>query len=103
MAYWIACDTKYKLMSTAEYLTEFEGYSLKNFVMEHSGIEKGVYSVVGRVRVRCEGEEGNVLVVRVKRCGKEVEKCISLRVVGVPDKGVYTNEEEEGIIRSTVE
>jgi hypothetical protein len=55
-SYWVGSNASYKLMSIAQYLTDFEGYSAKVFNIEYPALEGKVYSQLARISIKHEGE-----------------------------------------------
>lgn len=54
--YWISSDSKYKLVSMADYLTEYEAYSPKNFTIEYPALDKKSFTVLTRIKIKHEGD-----------------------------------------------
>jgi hypothetical protein len=50
--FWISCDSPFKLMSIADYLSEYEGYTKKTVTFEYTPIEAKTYFPIARLRLR---------------------------------------------------
>lgn len=55
--YYLSCAVPIKLISIADYLTEYEGYHKKQIPIEYPSMESKGNFVIGRIRIRNEGEE----------------------------------------------
>ena len=98
-AYWISSDSPYKMLSIADYLTEYESYSSKTFTVDYAPMEENCYQTLCRIKISHEGEDKNAILLKMKNCPKEVEKYLNYKIVSTPDSGVYTSEEVEGVIK----
>ena len=50
--FWISSDSPFKMLSIAEYLSEYEGYNKKNISFEYPPIEAKTYFPLVRLRLR---------------------------------------------------
>ena len=70
--YWISSNCPYKMVSVADYLTEYEAYTSKNFTVEYPPLEENCYQSLCRIKLKHEGEDNNVVIMKIKNCPKEV-------------------------------
>lgn len=82
--FWISADSPFRMMSIADYLTEYEGYSKKNLTIEYPPIESKTYYPLARLRLRQEGEGGNTVLVKFVSVKEELMNCINYRLVSIP-------------------
>ena len=71
-AYWISASSPYKMLSIADYLTEYESYASKSFTVEYPALEENSYLPLCRIKIRHEGDDKNAIVLKMKNCPKEV-------------------------------
>lgn len=55
-SYWLGSNAPYKLLSIAQYLTDYEGYTIKNIPIEYPALENATYSQLARIKISHEGE-----------------------------------------------
>jgi hypothetical protein len=98
-AYWISADSPFKLLSIADYLCEFEGYSKKNITFECPPIEGSIYFPLLKLKLSQTGEENNTILVKLLNAKEEISSCISYRLIAVPKEAKpMTSQTAEGII-----
>ena len=83
-AYWISSDSPYKMLSIADYLTEYESYSSKIFTVDYAPMEENCYQTLCRIKISHEGEDKNAILLKMKNCPKEVEKYLNYKIVSTP-------------------
>ena len=96
--YWVSADSPFKLLSIADYLTEFEGYSSKSVACEYPAIQGGSYFPLLRLKIQQEAGH-NKLLFKLNGISPEVLPYLNLRVVTL-DQGEQplTQQLTEGVI-----
>lgn len=96
--FWISADSPFKLMSIADYLTEFEGYTRKSLTFEYPPIEARTFFPLARLRLRQEGE-GNTVLVKLVGAREELLSSLNYRLVALPKgEAPLTEQAIEGVI-----
>ena len=97
--FWISSDSPFKMLSIAEYLSEYEGYNKKNVSFEYPPIEAKTYFPLARLRLRQETEAGNTVLVKMVNIKEELLACVNYRLVSIPKgESAMTEQQVEGII-----
>lgn len=102
--FWISGDSPFKMLSIAEYLSEYEGYNKKNLTFEYPPIEAKTYFPVFRLRLRQDGEGSNTVLVKMTNVKEELLACLNYRIVAIPkEEAAMTGQQIEGIISKSHE
>lgn len=64
-SYWIASNSPCKLISIADYLIEYEGYTQKVLTTEYLPIESNCYCPLAKFRIKQKEAEENVILVKL--------------------------------------
>jgi hypothetical protein len=97
--FWISADSPFKMLSIADYLTEYEGYNKKSVAFEYPPIEARTYFPLVRLRLRQETESANTVLVKMVAVKEELLACVNYRLVAVPKaEAAMTEQQIEGII-----
>ena len=71
-AYWISSSSPYKMLSIADYLTEYEAYTPKTFAVEYPPLEENCYQTLSKIKIKHEGEDQNAIILKMKNCPKNL-------------------------------
>ena len=81
----IACDNSFTNFSVTDYLTNIEGYKVKNFNFDYNPFEANKYHVLFKYRVPQNQCNSNFFIIRVKSSSdNNMLKYFRLKVVEEP-------------------